>query len=76
MIVEIKEGETKDGRSLLVVATRVGGSAEKLCEQLVCIKVGVIPRYARSANGDLDGTPIMDRWLEAEEPSSLVAYER
>lgn len=65
LMIRIQECALKHGRSLLVVDTRVGGSAEKLCEQLGYIKVGVIPRYVRSANGNLDGTLILYRWLEA-----------
>ncbi|MDX6382930.1 MAG: hypothetical protein QOK48_503 [Blastocatellia bacterium] len=67
LMIRIQECALKNGRSLLVVDTRVGGSAEKLCEQLGYVKVGVIPRYVRSANGNLDGTLILYRWLEAED---------
>jgi GNAT superfamily N-acetyltransferase len=66
LMLRIQECALKYGRSLLIADTRVGSSAEKLCEQLGYVKVGIIPKYVRSANGNLDGTLIMYRWMEVE----------
>ncbi len=45
-------------RTLLVLDTRQGDSAEQLYRTLGYCEVGVIPEYARSALGTLDGTVI------------------
>ncbi len=44
------------GRTLLVLDTRTGDAAESLYTKLGYTRVGVIPRYARSAAGTLDAT--------------------
>ena len=44
------------GRTLLVLDTRQGDSAEHLYRKLGYIEAGVIPAYARNATGELDGT--------------------
>lgn len=41
-------------RSLLVLDTRQGDVAERLYRSLGYVEAGVIPQYARSANGKLD----------------------
>lgn len=64
LMVYIHDAALRNGRTLLIADTRVGGTAERLAEQLGYVKVGIIPKYARSADGKLDGTVIMYRWLE------------
>jgi ribosomal protein S18 acetylase RimI-like enzyme len=51
------------GRTLLVLDTRQGDAAEQLYRKQGYTAVGVIPGYARSANGQLDGTVVFYRQL-------------
>lgn len=44
------------GRTLLVLDTREGDPSNKLYQSLGYIQAGVIPDYAISSNGQLDGT--------------------
>jgi len=44
------------GRTLLLMDTRKGGDAEKMCESLGYVRYGEVPGYARSGNGELDAT--------------------
>jgi len=60
----IEEQGRLAGRRLLVLDTRQGDSAERLYTGLGYSTAGVIPRYARSASGELDATVILYRWLE------------
>lgn len=46
----------KGGRTTLVLDTREGDPSERLYQSLGWQRAGVIPRYARSANGALDGS--------------------
>jgi hypothetical protein len=52
------------GRSLLVMDTRQGGEAEKLCESLGYVRYGEVPGYARSGDGRLHTTVFFCRRLE------------
>lgn len=52
------------GRSLLVLDTRTGDDAERLYQRLGYRLAGVIPRYARSTDGNLDGSSFMYKDLE------------
>lgn len=51
------------GRTLLVMDTRQGGEAEKMCESLGYVRYGEVPGYARSANGQLHTTVFFYRQL-------------
>ncbi|HLK69821.1 MAG TPA: GNAT family N-acetyltransferase [Bryobacteraceae bacterium] len=51
------------GRTLLVMDTRKGGDAEKMCEALGYIRYGEVPRYARSSDGTLHTTVFFYRAL-------------
>ena len=51
------------GRTLLVLDTRQGDSAEQLYRMLKYCEVGIIPAYARSASGTLDSTIIFYKIL-------------
>ncbi|MEC0308167.1 Acetyltransferase [Paenibacillus sp. GM2FR] len=46
----------EEGRTLLVLDTREGDPSNKLYQSLGYIQAGVIPDYAISSNGQLDGT--------------------
>jgi ribosomal protein S18 acetylase RimI-like enzyme len=52
------------GRTLLVLDTRQGGEAEKMCESLGYVKYGEVPGYARSGDGRLHTTVFFYRQLE------------
>jgi len=54
----------KLGRTLLIMDTRKGGEAEKLCESLGYVRFGAVPGYARSADGTLHTTSFFYRQLE------------
>ena len=51
------------GRTLLIMDTRKGGDAEKMCESLGYIRYGEVPGYARSSNGQLHTTVFFYRTL-------------
>ena len=51
------------GRTLLVLDTRLGDSAEQLYRTLGYGEVGVIPAYARGASGTLESTVIFYKTL-------------
>jgi ribosomal protein S18 acetylase RimI-like enzyme len=51
------------GRSLLLLDTREGDPAENLYLALRYTKLGVIPNYARSLNGLLEGSVFFYRFL-------------
>lgn len=63
LMQEIEAVASERGRSLLVLDTRSGDASEQLYLSLGYERAGVIPRYARSASGELHGTVIMYRWL-------------
>lgn len=51
------EPKAKDeGRTLLVLDTREGDPSNKLYQSLDYVQAGIIPDYAISSNGELDGT--------------------
>jgi ribosomal protein S18 acetylase RimI-like enzyme len=52
----LEEIARERGRSLLVLDTREGDAAERLYEKLGYTVAGVIPGYARSADGSLDAS--------------------
>ena len=51
------------GRTLLLMDTRTGGEAEKMCEALGYMKFGEVPDYARNADGLLHATSFFYRQL-------------
>jgi acetyltransferase len=53
----------KLGRTLLVLDTRCGDAAEQLYLRLGYTAAGIIPRYARSASGELHDTVFMFKQL-------------
>lgn len=61
---ELEATARRLGRSLLVMDTRKGGEAEKLCESLGYVRFGEVPGYARSASGQLHTTVFFYRKVE------------
>src|SRR5579864_2807443 len=51
------------GRTLLVMDTRQGGEADKMCQSLGYVRFGEVPGYARSSNGQLHTTVFFYRTL-------------
>lgn len=54
----LEEAARERGRTLLVLDCREGDPANELYRSLGYVEVGRIPRYARSADGTLEGTVI------------------
>ena len=54
LMVAVELAARQAERSLLVLDTRQGDVAERLYRSLGYAEAGVIPQYARSANGELD----------------------
>jgi hypothetical protein len=63
MIAIEAEARRRD-RSTLVLDTREGDPSERLYQSLGWQRAGVIPRYARSATGALDGSAFYYKLLE------------
>jgi len=63
LMMEVEATARRLGRTLLIMDTRQGGEAEKLCESLGYTRFGEVPRYARSSNGDLHTTVFFYREL-------------
>lgn len=60
----LEELARKHGRTLLVLDTRQGDPSELLYRKLGYARGGVIPGYARSSTGQLDGTAFYYRQLD------------
>jgi ribosomal protein S18 acetylase RimI-like enzyme len=60
---ELEQHAAACARTLLVLDTRAGDVAENLYARLGYTRAGTIPRYARSANGELHATMFMYREL-------------
>jgi len=63
LMAEAEAAAGRLGRTLLVMDTRKGGEAEKLCESLGYIRYGEVPEYARSGDGSLHTTVFFYRQL-------------
>jgi len=66
LMLELESIARKLGRTLLVMDTRQGGKAEKICESLGYVRYGEVPGYARSGDGGY--TPRFsstDNWIRA-----------
>ena len=57
------------GRTTLVLDTRQGDPSESLYHSMGWERAGIIPRYARSADGSLDATAIYYKLLPSPQPS-------
>ena len=64
LMLALEAAARRAGRTLLVLDTRVGDSAELLYLGLGYARAGVIPHYALSAAGTLDATVYMYRELD------------
>ena len=64
LMAELESTARRLGRTLLIIDTRKGGDADKLCESLGYVRYGEVPKYARSAGGDLHTTAFFYRPLE------------
>jgi ribosomal protein S18 acetylase RimI-like enzyme len=58
LMTAVEEAAWERQRTLLVLDTRDGDASCALYESLGYIRAGVVPRYARSASGELHGTAI------------------
>src|SRR5882672_3063263 len=68
----IEDEARQGGRRLLVLNTRLGDVAERLYAGMGYVKSGLIPRYARSASGELSTTVIMYRWLDEQDGDPTI----
>jgi GNAT superfamily N-acetyltransferase len=64
LLAELEAVARRLGRTLLVMDTRKGGEAEKLCQSLGYVPFGEVPNYARSASGQLHTTVFFYRPLD------------
>jgi len=65
---QLHELARQNSRTLLVLDTREGDPSELLYRKLGYTRAGVIPDYARSADGALDATAFYYVFLPASEP--------
>ena len=56
LMAELESHARKLGRTLLLLDTRHGGEAHRLCDALGYVKFGEVPGYARSSDGPLHTT--------------------
>jgi acetyltransferase len=56
LMLEVESTARRLGRTLLLMDTRKGGEAEKMCESLGYTRYGEVPKYARSGDGRLDAS--------------------
>ncbi len=63
LMAAVEDAARSRGRTLLVLDTRRGDGAEQLYRKLGYVAAGIIPRYARSADGRLTDTVFFYREL-------------
>jgi ribosomal protein S18 acetylase RimI-like enzyme len=63
LMAEVETMSRHMGRTLLLMDTRTGGDAEKMCEALGYMKFGEVPDYARNADGRLHATSFFYKQL-------------
>ncbi len=63
LMAEVESTARNIGRTLLLMDTRTGGEAEKMCEALGYMKFGEVPDYARNADGLLHATSFFYKQL-------------
>lgn len=63
LMAKLEEVAAGRGITLLVMDTRKGGEAERMCESLGYVRWGEVPGYARSADGALHTTVFYYRRL-------------
>lgn len=64
LMAEVESAARLLERTLLIMDTRKGGEAERMCEALGYIRYGEVPGYARSGNGSLHTTVFFYRELK------------
>ena len=64
LMQEVESTARQLGRTLLLMDTRKGGEAEKMCESLGYTCYGEVPKYARSGDGRLDASVFYYHQLE------------
>ena len=64
LMLELESTARRLGRTLLLMDTRKGGEAEKMCESLGYTRYGEVPKYARSGDGRLDASVFYYHQLE------------
>ncbi len=64
LMAEVEATAARMGRTLILMDTRKGGEAEKLCDSLGYVRYGEVPGYARSSDGTLHSTVFFYRTLE------------
>jgi acetyltransferase len=64
LMSELESVARRLGRTLLIMDTRKGGEAEKMCASLGYIRYGEVPNYARSQDGQLHTTVFFYRQIE------------
>jgi len=65
LMLEAETSAREEGRTLLILDTREGDPSNLLYRSLGYVEAGRIPRFARSANGELDGTVIYYKELDS-----------
>ena len=65
LMLALEEHARRLGRRTLVLDTREGDPSERLYASVGWVRSGVIPRYAESAGGGLDGSAFYYKILEA-----------
>lgn len=63
LMSEVEGTARRIGRTLLLMDTRKGGEAEKMCEALGYVRFGEVPDYARSTDGRLHTTSFFYKQL-------------
>ena len=66
LMVALESHARRLGRTTLVLDTREGDPSERLYASLGWRRLGVIPRYAESAGGGLDGSAFYYKLLDSE----------
>ncbi|MBJ6360365.1 GNAT family N-acetyltransferase [Paenibacillus sp. GCM10012307] len=56
LMTTLEDKAKSEGRSLLILDTRLGDPSNIVYRSLGYVEAGSIPRFAKSANGDLDAT--------------------
>jgi acetyltransferase len=64
LMLEVESTARRLGRTLILMDTRKGGEAEKMCESLGYTRYGEVPKYARSGDGRLDASVFYYHQLE------------
>ena len=63
LMADVEGTARRIGRTLLLMDTRTGGEAEKMCQALGYMKFGEVPDYARNADGRLHATSFFYKQL-------------